>query len=401
MKILIIIITLSSLLLSTKKHLILSQGGKWSPKMVENHVQNKHFIESLPFTGYVIVGNSYTHGVMTKDRIVQYEDVWKEMKSLQNLYKIKRDNFLEIYLKFPADFWDDYAWRQVTKNFTVVAKVAKDLGFKGIIFDDEPYSIDAIQMSNFKFPTQEEIASSPLFYQKWEKKGSNPSWVDQNAYRNPLYSFKEHMEKVTMRFKNIMIAMAKVSPSMTILVYNGPAYSHANSNKKHPIIVSVGLPREHEYKGAMFLGLKRGLTKNVELHDLGENYRYRSRVHFKRAYNWRKKDIASNKYNDDLNSTFQWKIPFKDRETWSKDVNVGFMVYNKGQKSSIPEFDTRKKSSISDISNTLRYALDKSDKYVVYFTSPEQKWLYPKEKFPQHKQWKAMMQKIYNSLNYK
>jgi hypothetical protein len=113
----ILIIALPWLLLATPKHLILSQGGNWSPKMVESHVQNRDFIEKLPFTGYVIVGNSYTHGVMTKDRVVSYEKVWKEMRSLKNLYKIKKDNFLEIYLKFPADFWDDKAWEQVTKTF--------------------------------------------------------------------------------------------------------------------------------------------------------------------------------------------------------------------------------------------------------------------------------------------
>jgi len=399
MKKILLLIILPYMLLANHKHLILSQGGHWSPKMVENHVKNRAYIESLPFTGYVIVGNSYTHGVMTPNRVVSYDDVWEEMKGLKNLYKIKRDNFLEIYLKFPADFWDDKAWQQVSRNFAVVAKVAQDLGFKGIIFDDEPYSKDAIKMSNFKFPNREEIAKNPLKYKNWEKSGSQPSWVDKDAYRNPQYTFKEHMAKVTMRFKDIMLAMSKVAPSLTVLVYNGPAYAHPKSYEKR-IIVGVGMAREHEYKGAMFLGLKKGLRFQVTLHDMGENYRYRQKKHFDNAYNWRKYNMASNSNNDDLDANFQWTIPVEERRSWENEVNVGFMVYNKGQNSSIAEFDTRNNSSIASISKTLTYALEKSDKYVVYYTSPEQNWLIPHSKFPHKKEWKKMLEKIYKRLDY-
>ena len=399
MRKILILLILPYLLIATQKHLILSQAGKWSPQMVENHLKNQSYIKRLPFTGYVLVGNSYTHQVMSPNQVVSYEDVWEEMKGLKNLYKLKRDNFLEIYIKFPADFWDDKAWRQVSKNFAVVAKVAKDLGFKGIIFDDEPYSKDAFKMSNFKFPTKEEIEKNPLKYKQWEKSGSQSSWVDKDAYRNPLYTFKEHMEKVTLRFKDIMLAMSKVSPSLTVLVYNGPAYAHPKSYPKK-IIIGVGMSREHEYKGAMFLGFKEGLRFQVSLHDMGENYRYRQKKHFDNAYNWRKYSIASDKNNDDLDPSFQWRVPVSERRSWEKEVNVGFMVYNKGQDSSLAEFDTRNNSSIPSIYQTLTYALDKSDRYVVYYTSPEQNWLIPDSKFPQKKEWRAMLEKVFNRLAY-
>jgi len=150
----------------------------------------------------------------------------------------------------------------------------------------------------------------------------------------------------------------------------------------------------------MFLGLKKGLRFQVTLHDMGENYRYRQKKHFDNAYNWRKYSMASNSNNDDLDDNFQWTIPVEERRSWENEVNVGFMVYNKGQNSSIAEFDTRNNSSIASISKTLTYALEKSDKYVVYYTSPEQNWLIADSKFPHKKEWKAMLEKIYNQLDY-
>ena len=387
-------ITLSLLfssLQAKEKFLILAEGNTWAPMMPKNLIENHKRIQKLPFSGFIMVGNTFTHKVMKPHTKLNYDKVWNEVKGLKGLYRNKH-KFFKVNIHFPADYWDKEAWEQVKNNFSILAKVAKDLGFKGIALDDEVYRDVDRQMINFKFPSRAELNSTST---AWERKGSekNPSF-DEFAYRNPKYTFKEHCNKLTATFKEIMKAMVEVNPKLTMLVYHGPALSHENSNKDNQLIVNLGLPRAHELLGPIFTGLKEGLSKEATLYDMGESYKYRRTVHFRNSYQWRKYNIAKDKYNDDLNETYQWVVPKKDRKSWSKDVNVGFMVFNKGQKSNYKEFDTRNKSSLNDIKNTLEKALKYSDKYVLYYYQ-EQDWLLPNKKYPLKKGWMEMMQEIY------
>jgi len=399
-----LIFLLSSPLVAKGKHLILAEGNDWLPLLPKNLIEHHQAIEKLPFSGFVMVGNSYTNRVMKKDEKLLYEYVWYEVKGMKNLYKEKQHNFMQINLDFPADFWNDEAWEQTSKNFSVVAKVAKELGFKGIVFDDEPYSQSALRMSNFRFPSKQEVASNPQSFEDWEKKGSELNWVDKLSYRNPNHTFQEHMQKVTERFKAIMQVMCSAYPNLTVMVYNGPSYAHENSNRLNTTVTDVGLPREHEYKGPIFLGLKEGLENNATLHDMGESYRYRKDRHFKNSYRWRKYDIANDGYNDFLDSTYQWLVPKAERASWQKDVQVGFMVFNKPQSSNYEEFDTTETSTLADIKQTLQKALKYSDNYVIYYAQ-EQDWLLPNQQYPLKERWMEMMKEVYEeaeqfSFNY-
>ena len=394
--ILLFIILYLSPLFSIDKKLILAEGNGWFPHMARNFVPNHDYIAKLPFSGFTMVGNSYTNLVMQEGRILTYQKIWDEVKGMKNLYPNK-EMFLQVNIHFPADFWDDSAWKQVSKNFAIVAKVAKDLGFKGIVFDDEPYSKEAHKMVNFKFPTTKEVQKHPKKYASWEKKGAESAWVDEEAYRNAKYSFSEHIDKVTYRFKNIMQSMLENYPKLTVLVYLGPSLSHENSNKNYPIVINMGLPRGHEFHGAIFTGLKQGLNSQASLHDMGESYKYRQNKHFTYAYQWRKFDIASDKYNN-LNENYHWVVPKSVRASWSKEVNVGFMVCNIGQKSSYDEYNTLQHSSMKDIGETLKKALKYSDKYTIFY-SRKQNWLNPSnKKYQLSKEWMTMMKKIYGTL---
>lgn len=394
---LIFILIFSSTLIAKEKHLILAEGNSWFPHMAENLINNHETISKLPFSGFILVGNSFTNLVMKENQTITYKQVWNELKGLKGLYKNQPHNFLQINIDFPGDFWDDERWRQVSQNFAVVAQVAKDLGFKGIVFDDEPYSMNAKKMVNFKFPTMQEVKEKPNRYKTWQRDGAEPQWVDKDAYSNNHYSFQEHMRQVTLRFKDIMTAMTNRYPELVTLVYLGPSLSHANSNLENTIVIDMGLARENEYHGAIFTGLKQGLTPMAKLHDMGESYKYRTDKHFKQAYQWRKQGIALNKYNDNLDAQRQWILPKGERQTWSTQVQIGFMVFNKGQKSSKSEFTTLNNSSVTDIEGTLHKALKYSDEYVIYYCE-EQDWLLPNKKYPLPNSWMKMMKRVYSSI---
>jgi len=376
-----------------KKFLILAQGNAWLPSMAKNLIENRDFIEKSPFDGFIMVGNSFTSITMGKGQKLTYENIWNEVKGLKHLYKKKRENFLRVDITFPSDFWDKEAWNQVSKNFEIVAKVAKDLGFRGIAIDDEGYGERAKKMVNYRFPTEKEVRENPKKYTEWQKKGAKHKYVDRLSYNNPKYTFKEHMTQVTSLFKHIMRSMQKSYPNITILVFYGASFAHDNANLQNLMIADSGLPSEQEYKGPIFLGLEQGRDGNATLHDMGENYRYRKESHFKQSHLLRKFKIATNAYNKDLNELHQWLIPAPYRKNWSRNVTIGFMTSNIPLTSSYPEFDTTKKTTKKDIFQATKLALKYSEKYVIYYCHNEN-WLDPKRKNRPSKRWFNMLNSL-------
>ncbi len=394
------------------------------PYLVEHHAA----LEDLPFSGFVVVGNVFTSYVMSADQNsnqVTYERVWNEVGSLKDVFQIKTDNFLRINLDFPGDFWDDAAWEITTRNFAAVAKATKNIGFKGILFDDEAYAsgqhVLANYMSNFKFPKKADVQAHPERYEQWEwdeSLSNRGDWMDYTcningvkeensercAYRNPDHSFKEHMDKVASRFKTIMQAMQAEYPEITILVLHGPASAHPETNiPEHNIKPNV-IFETNEYKGAMFLGFKQGLTGNASLHDLGEFYAYSTDKHFQDAYQWRKHDIASQQYNQDLDDALRWVIPVSQRATWSSQVDVGFMVSDYGRPY-YPrgDYDTEGLCTPADVESRLMKAFKNTDDYVVFYSDSnlsqcetDIRWL--DVSAPVKPAWLAMMQTVFDSI---
>ncbi len=374
-----------------EKHLIFLDGYLgWANSMPPHLTANYEEIEKLPYSGFVVNGNVYTNYVMSADpnsNHVTYERVWNEVGSLKDVYQKKTHNFLRINLDFPGDFWNDAIWNKTTQNFAAVAKAAKNLGFKGILFDDEAYtSAQHLQthfMSNFKFPKEQDVVNNPDEYEAWEKNGAEPAHADYTctingnkeensencAYRNNAYTFKEHMDKVAARFKTIMEAMENEFPDITLLVLHGPATAHKKTNSAGHYIKPNAPSRENEYKGAMFLGFKQGLNNTAQLHDMGEFYKYQTDQQFANAYQWRKTDMVSAEFNQDMNDSYQWVVPQSDRATWSQDINVGFMTSDYGlEENTYPEYNTLNACEPADAASRLTKALAHSDGYVIYYS---------------------------------
>lgn len=410
-----------------KKNLIFIDGYlgwyySMPPYLSAHHAE----IEQLPFSGFAVLGNVYTSYVMSADpnsNDVTYERVWNEVKSLQNLFQDKT-NFLRINLDFPGDFWDDAVWQKTSSNFAAVARAAKNLGFKGIVFDDEAYAGGQHQlahyMSNFKFPKRLDVTNNPEKYAQWERDESRKNrgdWVDYTcridgvmeensdrcSYRNPAHSFKEHMDKVAARFKEIMEAMEVEFPDITVLVFHGPATAHAKTNIAGHYIKPNSVFEQNEYKGAMFLGFKQGLNGQAALHDMGEFYQYHTDQQFQDAYQWRKYDIVSDQYNQDLDPSYRWVVPQPDRGSWSHDVQVGFMVSDYGLSHDLPEYNISGQCHPEEVKTRLTKALARSDAYVIFYSDSDLsscdndiRWADVDAPVPDR--WFSMMQDVYASL---
>ncbi len=335
----------------SNKQLILHQKGHWLPMMANNFASRADFINALPFSGFTMVGNTYTDEVMKSNpTLLSYDTIWDEVKAVKDLYPTK-SNFLVVNMHYPGDFWDDAVWNTVIANFGTVAKVAKNLGFKGIVFDDEAYDDESHKMINYK---------------------RSNAWYDAKAYKNPDHTFAEHADKITVRFRQIMEAMVNEYPAIDVLYYHSPVEGHIkadNGINGHPVVVDVGLEREHEWTGAIFTGLKKGLAHQATLHDMGEDYKLRTQAHFDDAYDWRKYTIASDATNNAVDATQHWIVPPEERGSWAQEVHVDFMVSNEPLDSGYEEFNTTNKVGLSDMKTTLERALRKSDKYVTFFSA--------------------------------
>ena len=433
-----LVVILPSTPARAQKHLIFLDGYlgwyySMPPYLTEHHAE----IEALPFSGFCVVGNVFTSYVMSAapNNNVTYERVWNEVKSLQGVYRTKTENFLVIQVDWPGDFWDDAVWQRTTANFAAVARAAKNLGFKGILFDDEPYAGDlhhfANYMSNFKFPKKADVQANPDNFADWEVAESEHNrgdWVDYScriggqdfnnsedcSYRNPAHNFKEHMDKVAARFKAIMEAMEAEFPKITLLVLHGPATAHPNTNIDGHYIKPNSIFETNEYKGAMFLGFKQGLHSPATLHDMGEFYQYHTNQQFQDAYQWRKHDIVSEQYNQGLDDSYRWIVPEGDRATWSRDVQVGFMVSDYGRPHSLDQYNIPDACRSNDVQARLDLALTRSDDYVIFYSdsslsrqSPQCAndnigWLDVDGIAPEHPvspQWREMMQGVYDSIH--
>jgi len=382
------------------KELILSQSTKWTYLYPKYFAKNAAYINSLPFSGFIMIGDTYTNKFMDGHTSVSYEAIWNEVKMVKGLFPNK-SNFLKIRMLFPGKgFWDDKAWNIVIANFKTLAKVAKNLGFRGIAYDNEAYNDNAEKMINYKHSNEDSGYKDP----------------------DPKRTFQKHIAKITEWHKKIMEAMVSEYPSIDVLFYHSPVAGHikatdigiiGSNNKSHPV-VAHSKERFHEMVGAMFVGLKKGLSHQATLHDMGEDYRLRTEKHFDDVYKWRKHTIASDATNSGVDETQHWVVPQEERASWEEEVYVDFMVSNLPEDDeAYKEFNTTDKVGLEDMKTTLERALTRSDKYVIFYSrsKSEKKVKYPLPKvkldwlestnepnYSVDPAWKAMVQEVYENF---
>jgi len=334
------------------KYLILQQQDKnLSAISVDTLIEYREEFENLPFSGAVIYANSFSDRVM-QNKPLEYKDIQKELAPIKDLnITSSKSIFLLINIDFPGDFWNSEIWNRVTKNFANIARVAKELKFRGIVLNSIPLTESGYKMINFKFPSKEEVEENLTIYQPWEIIGAK-YYKETIGYRNRDYNFQEHIKKVTQLFRKIMVSISTNYPNITLLVYSA-IDSNTNSTKRVPSV----------YKNAIFLGLQKGAFESSKIYDMAYvDPKSIKEIYFQNSYFWRKYGVAEDRYNNELNSSWQWKIPKSDRDRWIKRVKVGFII------------DTKKIKRVGKISSAIKKALKYSDGYVVLFSRGEN-WL--------------------------
>ena len=109
-------------------------------------VANKAFLETQPFDGICVyladadLITKLSADVMTNNPI-SYSSFYTILQPLQGQqFSNLKNNFVFVFGNRPADLFDD--WSVAMQNFANLAKAIKDVGLKGIFFDNEAYPPD-------------------------------------------------------------------------------------------------------------------------------------------------------------------------------------------------------------------------------------------------------------------
>ncbi len=179
----------------------------------------------LPFDGFSIAPYIYVYRngkklVYTSNQLgpqteilLTKEDLkeWVEVFSNYGFKKLT-DNFFGVTTaQFGDDWFDDATWKKVLNNHQMIAWMAKECGFKGIVFDAEPYN----------------TTCSPFAYRN-----------------NSRHSFAETEAKVRERGREYAKALTEVYPDITIFYFvlidfyfknaNSPQNAHVSRMALYP-----------------------------------------------------------------------------------------------------------------------------------------------------------------------
>jgi len=298
------------------------------PLVISKHMDH---IESMPFDGMFI--NSPICWRLMNGDAVSYEKIAEELSPLKDAYKKFSHNFIYVFIDFPGDFWDDETWQITARNFGNMARVAKEFGFAGIVYDNEEY-LDG----------------------RWLNYGED--------YKNPDYDLEEHKDQVILRGKQVMEAMVMEFQDIEVFTYHGPYLSEPNYRVPDVIMGQSASWDHYELLGPFFVGMMLGKGEKGTIIDGGEVYQYRTYQDFKSSYQIRKYEIASEE-------TDSWFIPYELRLKWPNEISIAFGVYNRQWKEDYP-------MNPEIMRTTLENALRIADKYVWYYTEDDN-WLIPGE----------------------
>jgi hypothetical protein len=160
-------------------------------------LQNLKAMEQTPFSGVALaLSGTDDRGATIHSNSVFTNQPWRRewfQKDIETLKLVKSsrltDNFLACDTTpaskelFP-DLFDDSAWKNVAGHFRILAAVAREVGFKGIFFDPEAYTLSAFG------------------YDKLPGKGGR--------------SYAECAAKLRQRGHEVMSAMGSEYPGMTL-----------------------------------------------------------------------------------------------------------------------------------------------------------------------------------------
>lgn len=291
--------------------------------------QNKSFVDALPFDGIAVYlrspdgADNPTMELMV-NKPIGYAAIAKVLTPLKGLqFTNVTQNFAAIFSGRPPDFFSD--WSTIIQNFSDLSKAIREVGLKGVYFDNENY------------------------FSKWS---NYPIGVD-----HPAMSLKAYQDQARLRGRQVMEAMVANFPDIVVISLHGPYISEP----KAPAPLFPPRWSGNQLMGPFFSGFMEGAGKKATCVDGGKLFHLRTAQEFQDSYLWRKAGIVQDKVDSEY-------IPAQLRLAWASRINIAFGVYDQpfGKADMHPEI----------LKPTITLAMRQSDRYT-WFCAERYSYLKP------------------------
>jgi hypothetical protein len=304
-------------------------------KFMRAHIEQ---MEQFPFDGMVFHVTSGKGGSLTSEMWGSRTFAPDEFRqALDDLKATKFRRFTDRFLRAnvtpgTVDWFDEQAWATVLHNAGVAARLAKQGGCKGFMFDVEQYE------------------GKPFDYRQQKQRDTK--------------TFAEYQQRVRQRGKEWMRAVNEEFPDITVLLTFGYSIAQPRGQAKDRSQVPYGLLAD-------FLdGMLGACSNETTVVDAWESsYPYKERRQFERASETIKKEALGwtaepEKYRRHVRAGFGiWMDDDWRREGWGTD-----------------DF-TKNHFSPAEFEAAVGSALRVSDQYVWIYTEQPRWW--PRDKLPQ------------------
>ena len=289
--------------------------------------QNVKKMEQLPFDGLIFHVSSNKGGNFVwemwgkrKFELAEFQHAIDDLKATP--FKRLTDRFLRVNVTpGSVDWFDDKAWAVIIQNFAVAAKVAKQGGCKGFMFDVEQYNE---QLFNYA----------------------------KQLYRDK--TFDEYRAKVRQRGREWMKSVNGPYPEITILMTF--AYSIAGGPKDRAK-APYGLLAD------FVDGMLDACTPRTRLVDGWEGaYSYKQKEQFDKAYDSIKVKLAA---------------LAADPEKYRRHLTAGFGIWMDCASNKVgwhTDYPSENFFSPAQFENSVRLGLQRADEYVWIYTEQPRWW---------------------------
>ncbi|MFW6437458.1 MAG: hypothetical protein ACOCZ7_00475 [Armatimonadota bacterium] len=324
-----------------RKKLIQTGWDQVSPERLVEHMQT---VEQQPFHGQVIRFNS--RGDEIQFRLAFQNADW-DMEAIEHLIddlKAAQEASVKPWQRFllmnanpgDVDFFDDAGWASIVEHWRIAARVAREGGLEGILFDPEPYHEPYRQFS----------------------------WTAQPQYEQ--HDFAEYHEKARQRGAEVMEAIASEYPDMTLFTYFMNSVNSMAAQRPDPVKALAG--GGYDLYPGFIDGWLDVIPATMTLVDGCEQaYRFNSHMDYLAAYNRIKTDC-------------QWLVSPKNRAKYRAQVQVGFGFYLDpyiNPPDSRWYIDPQDMERVERLGYNLRNALDVTDEYVWVYGEKASWWPNP------------------------
>jgi hypothetical protein len=313
-----------------RPYVIYLDGSGGVPARTASVLENLSHIESLPFDG-IVLDIPATWNVMKRGVKLDYDSEYQTfVQPLQGKLDKFSFNMLRAVVDDPGDLFDDAAWNQAIENWRILARLAKDVGAKGIFFDNEEY------------------------FDKWMNYPED--------YASPTRSKEDYIAQARLRGRQVMEAVMQEFPDVNLGTLHGPYLSEPAT----PSFVKrqqVADASYYELSGPFTIGMMEAQSGSARITDGGEVYQYRTLEDFQNSYAWRDQTIASDSVNSAL-------IPESLKPQWSSKLEISFGLYTESWPD--PQVDVMTPAIMrSSLANALRVA----DTFVWVYGETQTSWL--------------------------